>query len=214
MRKLFAPRGIAPGDVQHRFASAKPSTYNETERSVEAVLSTGADVQRAFGVERLSIKPSAVDLSRLSSNAVPLLDTHNATSIKTTLGRVANAWFSGGKLIGKLIFFETPEGRRAEQMVARREVSSVSIGYTISKWKIYDGDGDEIDPQTQRINWDDNLVFEAVRWQLVECSLVSTPADPAASIRSLGSGDDRRHVKDVMARMRSRQRMHERMRDW
>jgi hypothetical protein len=74
------------------------------------------------------------------------LDSHNASSIKTILGRVSRAWFSDGKLIG-LVFPATPEGRRAEQMVSRREVSSVSVGYSISKWKVYDRDGDEIDPE-------------------------------------------------------------------
>jgi hypothetical protein len=48
------------------------------------------------------------------------LDSHNASSIKTILGRVSHAWFSDGKLIGKLDFPATPQGRRAEQMVSRR----------------------------------------------------------------------------------------------
>jgi hypothetical protein len=48
----------------------------------------------------------------------------------------------------------------------------------------------------KRINWDDNLIFGAVRWRLVEYSLVSTPADPAATIGSRG-GYDRQIVADA-----------------
>ncbi len=204
------PPGWRNGTVAHRFATASPASYNADTHSCEAVLSAGTDVQRAFGTERLSVKPSAVDLNRLYEGGIPLLDSHNATSIKTVLGRVTRAWFSNGMLIGKLVFAETPEGRRAEQMVMRGEVSSVSIGYQISKWKVYDADGDEIDPATQRISWDDNLIFEAVRWQLVECSLVSTPADPQASIRSLDGNVDRRSNRNAALRMLMRQRMIER----
>jgi hypothetical protein len=53
---------------------------------------------------------------------------------------------------------------------------------------------------------------------LLECSLVSVPADAAAMVRSLGGNSDRQIVADVRARMlvrhrmETRQRMYDRMR--
>jgi hypothetical protein len=62
------------------------------------------------------------------------------------------------------------------------------------------------------------LTFTATRWELLECSLVSVPADSAAMVRSLGGNSDRQIVADVRARMlvrhrmETRQRMYDRMR--
>jgi hypothetical protein len=64
--------------------------------------------------------------------------------------------------------------------------------------------------------------FEAVRWELLECSLVSCPADAGASIRFHAGGFDRALVSAdlsedvrirnlVKMRMMARQRMSDRM---
>jgi hypothetical protein len=69
------------------------------------------------------------------------------------------------------------------------------------------------------MRWDDDdLIFTAVKWQLHEASLVSVPADPSSGIRSFGTGHDRAafigtntgNADGVLARMLTRQRMHER----
>jgi hypothetical protein len=68
---------------------------------------------------------------------------------------------------------------------------------------------------TQAIRWDDDLTFEATKWDLHECSLVSVPADPLSGIRSMGSGVDRTLLifggaaghHDVRTRMLARERM-------
>jgi hypothetical protein len=56
--------------------------------------------------------------------------------------------------------------------------------------------------------WDeDSLTFTAVRWQLLECSLVGCPADIASSVRSFGGaaiGD----LVDIRARANARQLIH------
>jgi hypothetical protein len=63
------------------------------------------------------------------------------------------------------------------------------------------------------LRWDDDdLTFEAVRWELLECSLVSCPADAGACIRLYGSGCDRAFVsadlsEDVRVRSLVKMRM-------
>src|SRR5437899_8299906 len=63
-----------------------------------------------------------------------------------------------------------------------------------------------------RVRWDDNLSFEATRWELLEASLVLVPADGSASVRSLGSGNHPDDLTDIRGRMLSRQRMATRQR--
>jgi hypothetical protein len=159
----------------------------------------------------LRIHPDAVDTSRVLSGACPVLDSHQQTSITHALGRVTDTWFKGGAFMGRLAFNATDKGRDAEGMVARGEVVGVSAGYRVTEWTISDADGRVLDPAYLR--WDDDdLTFEAVRWELLECSLVSCPADAGAGVRLRGGGYDRALVsadlsEDVRIRSLVKMRM-------
>jgi phage head maturation protease len=218
-RTSSGPRGWSPGQTSTRFADTKPSSFNAKTRSVNGVLSQGSPVTRYFGIECLRISPGAVDLSRMQNGSmIPLLDSHQADSIGNALGRVTRTWFDRGGLWGTLVFNETPNGELAMGMVERGEIAGISAGYAVSDWEITAADGRVIDPEVERIRWDDDdLTFTAIRWSLHECSLVNIPADPLSGIRSLGTGLDRAafigistSANDVLARMQARQRMSER----
>jgi hypothetical protein len=194
------------GTIAHRFASAGPTTYDAASHSCTIVISTGAAVQRFYGIEKLRIDSKSVDLSRIASSGVPLLDSHSQAGINAVLGRIDNAWITSGQLLGTATFAQTPQGRLAESMVAAGMLRGVSAGYSISAFEITDPEGNVIDPEKQ-LRWDDSEnTFTAVRWQLLEASLVGVPADAASAVRSFGgvAGGD---VDDVMARMQARHRM-------
>jgi phage head maturation protease len=169
------------------------------QHTVEAVISMGSPVERPYGVEVLHISPDAVDLNRLHDGGIPFLDHHSQAGIDQVLGRVTDAWIERGRLMGRIKFAQTAQGRKAEGMVARGELVGVSAGYRVNEWLITDEDGDVVDEHD--IRWDDKLTFTATRWQLFEASLVGVPADAASSIRSLGG---RHLITDTKARMRAR----------
>jgi phage head maturation protease len=191
------PRGWHPSKIEHRLSNSAPLSYDAASHSVECVISAGAAVTRFYGREVLEISRSAIDLSRIP---VPLLDSHSQGSISAVLGRIDSAWINGGQLHGRIIFAQTQQGREAEAMIRRNELSAVSAGYRVEEWEIADADGDIIDADD--ISWNDDLTFTATRWALVEASLVAVPADGAATIRSLGGGD---FISDIRARMYARQ---------
>ena len=210
MTQVIAPRGWTPGKIEHRFSSSGPLSYNATEHSCEGVLSAGAEVARVYGKEILTISREAIDLSRIPC---PLLDSHNQQSIDNVLGVIESAWVSNGKLYGKIRFAQTPRGMLAEAMISRGEISSISAGYRVTEWNCVDSDGDAVDPNYA--SWDDNLVFTASRWQLLEASLVGVPADSLATVRSLGdhnttSAHDAKIRAEVRQRMHTRQAMYDR----
>jgi HK97 family phage prohead protease len=159
----------------------------------------GSPVKRAYGTEVLQISPQAVDLTRLHEGGIPLLDHHSQAGINSMLGRLTDAWFERGALIGRFKFNATPEGQKAEGMVARGEVTGISAGYRVEEWSVTDEDGAAVDERDVR--WDDDLTFTATRWQLFEASLVGVPADASAAIRSMTSANV---IEDVRARMRAR----------
>jgi phage head maturation protease len=137
----------------------------------------------------------------------PVLDSHQAGTITSALGRVANAWIEDGRLLGRLVFNNTDAGREAEGMVRRNEIVGVSAGYRVEQWEISDEDGNIVDPE--RASFDDDLIFTGIRWELHEVSLVSCPLDSSALVRN--SNSDGGSLDDVRARMQARQNMHDRM---
>jgi len=205
---LAGPKGWYAGKVLHRLSTGAPSSYDEASHSCQCVISTGAPVARFYGTEILQISQDAVDLSRVP---VPLLDSHSQATVSDVLGRVDRAWISGGQLLGRIIFAQTPRGRAVEGMINRNELTAVSAGYKVLRWSIVDADGDPVDES--RAGWEDDLTFTATRWTLLEASLVGVPADSAALVRSLGDHhddlDDIRTRIECRARMVQRQRMHD-----
>jgi hypothetical protein len=218
-RTSSGPRGWSPGQTSTRFADTKPTSFDAKTRTVDCVISMGSPVTRFYGTECLRITPEAVNLDRMKGGSmIPLLDSHQAGGINNALGRFQKIWFNRGALMGQIRFNETPNGEQAMGMVERGEIAGISAGYAVSDWEITDSDGRVIDPDVERIRWDeDGLVFTASSWSLHEASLVSVPADPLSSIRSLGTGLDRaaftgtsNRTDDALVRMQARQRMSER----
>ena len=121
----FERRAIV--QVETRLFDLTPSTYDSKTRTVQAILSKGTPVQRFYGTEKLQISSAAVDLSRIYTSGIPLLDSHKQDGIGNALGRATSAWIESGALMGTITFNETSEARKAEGMVARGEITGISI---------------------------------------------------------------------------------------
>ncbi len=176
--------------VATRLHTLSPSTYIEDDGSVQVTLSRGTSVQRFYGREELEISADAIDLKRVKAGCAPLLDSHRQDTIFAAVGRIDSAWVEKegtprAALVGQLAFHETREGKIAQKMVARGEISAVSIGYQVKDWTIFDADGDEVDPRNVRWN-DEGLTFSASSWELLEASLCAVPADAQAMMRKHG----------------------------
>ena len=91
-------------------AEARPETFNEAERTVDVVISTGAAVLRyswARGenyYEELSIDASHVRMDRLTSGNAPVLNSHNGYDLAGVIGVVTDARIEGGQIVGTLKF--------------------------------------------------------------------------------------------------------------
>lgn len=163
-----SPAGIDPSKPFTRFLSVAPASYSSESRTVDAIITTGAPVRRFGMIEEMSISPEAIDLSRASGGRMALLWNHDQNA---PIGNVESVRFDGGLPVARLRFAETDEGRDFEGRVSRGELGQVSIGYRVTNW-------------TLRGVENDIEVWRADQWELLEVSLVSVPADPAAIIRS------------------------------
>src|ERR1035441_5046625 len=102
--------------IATRLLDLQPNSFNDADGTVQAILSKGSPVQRIYGVESLRISKDAIDLSRMQSSGIPVLDSHKIDSITAALGRVQHAWVSDGALHGILQFNKTEGGVRAAGM--------------------------------------------------------------------------------------------------
>lgn len=134
----------------------------------ELSFSSEEPVSRAYGNEILSHLPGAVDLTRLNSGAAPLLWNHDENQL---LGIVERAWIEDGRGRAKVRWGTSPEAEAKRREVAAGVIRNVSVGYSV-----VDGD------------MDDAGAYVASRWEPVEISLVSVPADPSVGLgRSLNT---------------------------
>jgi phage head maturation protease len=154
-----------------RRATLAPATADPEARTVEVVWSTGAPVRRRDMagpyIERLSLAPEAVDLSRLEGASV--LDAHRHTAVRDVLGSVRSATVDGKRGTALIQFSARPEVEPVWQDVLAGILRHVSVGYSVEEWAETTETGAR--------------VLNAVRWTPHEISLVPTPADPGAHIR-------------------------------
>ncbi|WP_313137879.1 prohead protease/major capsid protein fusion protein [Paracoccus jeotgali] len=154
-----------------RRATLAPATADPEARTVEVVWSTGAPVRRrdmaGQYIERLSLAPDAVDLSRLEGASV--LDAHRQTAVRDVLGSVRSAAVDGKRGTALIQFSARPEVEPVWQDVLAGILRHVSVGYSVEDWAETTENGAR--------------VLTAVRWTPHEISLVPTPADPGAHIR-------------------------------
>ncbi|WP_226577296.1 HK97 family phage prohead protease [Acuticoccus sediminis] len=176
---------LAPG------SGVRPTTYDATARTVDAIIATPTPVRRWFGLEVLSMDPADVDLSRVDTGVVRLLDSHDASTIGRVLGTVESVRLDGEQAIATIAFADTDAGREAEAAVAGGVVVSLSVGYEITSQALAEV-GQAGAPNVYRCGW-----------RLLEVSLVSVPADPNARVRS--AVEPRITSAERRARMQARQ---------
>ena len=159
-------QGSPAMSIHLRAASPRPSTFDPEARTIEAIISTDADVERAGHVERLDL--SGADLSRLTG--APVLDAHRSGSTRNQLGVVEAAELRPEGLWVRMKFRSNDAAQAVLADIADGTLRGLSIGYSVRRWS----EGSE---SGRRIR-------KALQWSPVEVSIVPVPADPGAHFRN------------------------------
>lgn len=157
---------------------AEIGTFNEENRTVDLIFSTGAPVERFDWMtgkrflEKLAITPEAIRLDRLNAGA-PLLDSHSAWSVSDQLGAVVRgtARVEKKQALATVRFSARDAVAPILQDVRDGIISSVSVGYRVHVFEEDASKGNKLPVRT------------AIDWEPFEISMVSMPADPGAKIR-------------------------------
>ncbi|ROT99078.1 prohead protease/major capsid protein fusion protein [Histidinibacterium lentulum] len=152
--------------VHLRALTTTPSTVNMEARTVEAIVSTGADVVRPGYIERLD--PAAAELGRMIG--APVLDAHRTASTRDQLGVIEAAELRPEGIWVRIRFRSNEAAGAVLADIAEGTLRGLSIGYSVAEWKEQTESGQRV-----RI---------AKRWTPLEVSVVPVPADPGAHFRA------------------------------
>ncbi len=164
-------------EVQTR-EDRKVSSFNDKARTVDIVLATENEVKRRSWeegpyVEILSVNRAAIDTTRL--NALPLVDQHDVyNGMSARLGSVVpgSLRFENGTAIVTAKISRNEKGAELFRDLEDGHVFGASVGYRIDEFKKTDAPSGGLP------------TIRATRWTPLELSIVSIPADPAATTRA------------------------------
>lgn len=155
-------------------AAPVPSTFDETARTVDFIVSTGArGLRQQYWdedyYEELEISEAAIRLDRLN-NGAPFLNAHGAWNVSSVLGVIERAWIEEGQLMARVKFSGRNEIAPILQDVRDGVLPHVSVGYYVHQYDVTEKIG-ELD------------VRRAVDWEPAEVSLVPIGFDDGATVR-------------------------------
>lgn len=152
-----------------RAAPLRASSWSADEWSFDLTLSTGS--ARTMTDSRGQFE-EVLDLTGATfPDQIPLLDSHNRHSLDDQIGTVTDIRLDGGALVGKARLSRHSErAKRVAAEIAEGARWGVSVGYSVQKWA-------ESKPGGKR-------TLTATKLTILEASLVSVPADPAATTRT------------------------------
>jgi len=167
-----------------RAADIRPSSINESERTIEAVFATSNPARVYHWDVGRVIEEVLVPRGMMPIEQVPLLEMHNRYSLQSVIGSGENPAARGEEIVG-VLRFGSELGEDVDGIwnrVRQRHLRSVSAGYEPMEWTdIQPGQTAEVMGRSYTAT---NLMLRVTtKWRLREISVVVIPADDMARMR-------------------------------
>ena len=183
-------------DITTRIYQLRADTLDEKNRSIEAVIATEAQVS-VFDWNQWRIVNEVLIMRgcRIPANGqVPMLDTHDRSTVQKQLGSCRELHIEGDKLIGRNYFSNSEAAEHSWTLTREGHLKDNSIGYRIINSVIIEsGQTAEVEGQsfTAPENRDLRIVTE---WEVKENSVCPIGADDAAKNRNVNNISDRKDI--------------------
>lgn len=173
----------AARDLTVRAYQVRASSINEQARTVDAVLAT-EDPVHVFDMRSWSVIREILVMPTGNLPAqVPLLDSHQRSSIQQQLGSTRNLRVEGPQLVGTRHLSSVAAAADAFTKIREGHLTDGSIGYQVRGYTdIEPGQSVDLAGRTFR-NTGPDVLRVTYDWALYEDSLCPIGADPGAKIR-------------------------------
>jgi HK97 family phage prohead protease len=155
--------------TQFQLRQLSSGRVDRAARTVEFSFSSEEPYERAFGVEILDHSPGAIVDERFRRGAVPFLVNHNWDH---QIGRVLSYSVAGTRAFAKVKLSRSEDGILDDIEDGIR--SNISVGYVVHEMTEIGQEGGK-------------TVYKVTKWEPLEISLVSVPADSSVGI---GRGEE------------------------
>lgn len=167
-----------------RAGSAAPKSTNDAERSVEFIAATESPVPMMDWTRGVVDEILLVDGCEIPANGqVPLLDSHERSSVDYQLGSFRDFKKSSPDLLGRAYFSRKQKAFDCFRDVADGHITDVSVGYEV-KEAIYADPGQAVSYQGKSYKAGENTLKVTTKWALKEVSITPIGADVKAKSRS------------------------------
>ena len=169
--------------VQTRTAVLAPTTFRESDNSIEVVWTTGSR-RRAYDwwndqvyEEELAVTPEAVDMTRFQAGTVQVIDSHNVyAGVSAILGIATEGSIANGEGRARVAFSTDPAKQGVVGDIKAGIIRAMSFGYSVEKYEIT-----RAQDRTDGVNLP---LYRAVRWTPMELTFCPVGADPNAAPRA------------------------------
>lgn len=162
-------------------------TIDDADRSVEAVIAT-EDPVAVFDWKRYGLVDEVLRMDGLilpESKQVPLLDTHDRSSVSSVVGSTRDLRIENGKLVGRNVLSSGPESLHAWNLIKERHLTDNSVGYEVQdSVSIERGKSANINGRNYTAGMERELRV-TTKWRLKENSLCPIGADSKAKNRAV-----------------------------
>jgi len=165
-----------------RFVEVRQDTF--TDEGVEVVVATDNPVSR-MDWQRGQVISEVLDMEgvefRSERNQLPIVDSHNPSTVRNVLGSVRDLKVVKGELVGRAMFAQDDASQEAYQKVRDGHLTDFSITASVNEIRSVPN-GEKIKVRNKTISGPAEIV---TRWTPTDASLVATGADSASTVRSL-----------------------------
>ena len=155
------------------------------ERKFILSFSSEEPYERWWGTEILDHSDGCVDLARVNEIGCVLFN-HNRDAV---IGKVIRAWIEDGRGMAEIEFDSDEESEKIYQKVKSGTLKGVSVGYVVSVWE---------EVAANKLSSDGRFRGEASiakRWEVLEISIVSIPADSTVGVGREDTGNNEQSIQ-------------------
>jgi hypothetical protein len=166
-----------------RVATVRAETANDDAKSIEVVIASENPVER-YDEERGEVVSEILSMDgvtfRNDKNKLPIVDSHDRSTVRNVLGTVRNVRIDGTQLVGDAVFASDEESQNAYQKLREGHLDDFSITATPNEIEnIRRGETGIF--REQEITGPAAIV---TNWTPTDASLVAVGADETSTVRS------------------------------